>query len=282
MVTTSGFTSAPATRGVLVLLVSTSIGASVLSVKHYLPVKPVPHLWPYLQIWRIATFQLAYSTSSELLFAAAIIYQLRVLERIWGSRKFASFLVATYGLCIAGTVALGLVLKVLSAGWWGYIPSGMTAVVVALVAVWRREIPRMGGFKILLDDDEQRIRAGIARAIDFSDKWTMYLLAAQLALSQFPFGLLPALVGWVVGNAWTAELVPSGMIRWRVPAWVVGEDSGGKRSGQRQYDGLRRRLEEENQDGMREVTQGVSRRGTGQEEQRGFMRGLGRYFTSGT
>lgn len=283
MVTTSGFTSTPTTRALLALLVSSSIGASLLSLKHYLPLKPTPHLWPYLQLWRSLTFQLAYTSSTELLFAAAIIYQLRVLERIWGSRKFASFITATWGLCMVGIVGLGLVLKVLSAGWWGYIPSGMTGVVVAMVAVWRREIPRLGGFKILLEDDERRIQAGVASGLDFSDKWTVYMLTAQLALSQFPYGLLPALVGWVVGNAWREELVPASLVRWRVPGWVVGEDGQGKRSGRGQYEGLRRRLEEENQDGMREVSEGMARRSGGnEEERRGFLGGVGRYFTSGS
>lgn len=143
-------------------------------------------------------------------------------------------------------------------------------------------MPRLGGFKILLDGDEQRVRTGTARGLDFSDKWTMYLLAAQLALSQFPYGLLPAFVGWVVGNAWREELVPSGLVRWRVPGWLVGEDSSAKRSGQRQYEGLRRRLEEENQDGMREVSSSIANQGSGQGNRAAFLGGVGRYFTSGS
>ena len=175
-------------------------------------------------------------------------------------------------------VALGLVLKISTLGWWGYIPAGPSALTIAIVAVWRREIPRLGGFKILLDEDEGRIRSGTASGIELSDKWTVYMLAAQLALSQFPFGLVPALVGWVVGNAWVEELVPGGLVRWRVPAWVVGEDGSGK-SGRGRYEGLRRRLqEEEDRDGMREVTNAA---GTGQDERRGFLGGVGRYFTSG-
>lgn len=279
MVTSSGFTHTPATRAILALLVTTSIGASVLSLKHYLPLKPTPHLWPYLQVWRILTFQLAYTSSTELLFAAAVLYQLRVLERIWGSRKFASFLIASYGLCMTGTVTTGLLLKIASLGWWSYIPSGTTAVLVSLIAVWRKEVPRLGGFKVLLEDDPAKVQNGTAKGLEFTDKWTVYLITAQLAMSQFPFGLLPAVVGWVVGSAWVEELVPSSIVRWRVPGWIVGEDSTGKRG--RQYEGLRRRLEEENQDGMREVTEGMARGDQQQQQQQSsFVGGLGRYFTS--
>lgn len=281
MVTASGFTSAPATRLSLALIVATSIGASVLNVKPYLPIKVLPHLWPYLQLWRILSFQLAYTSSTELLFSAAVLYQMRALERLWGSRKFASFLVASYGLCMAGIASMALILKIITLGWWGYVPSGMSAVILATVAVWSKEVPRLGGFKLLLDDDEERLRRGTARGIDLSDKWTTYLLAAQLALTQFPYGLLPAFIGWFVGSAWTEELVPVSLVRWRVPGWVVGEDSKGKRGGQ-QYEGLRRRLEEQNQDGMRQVTM-ASQEGSAQDVgRRGFLGGVGRYFASGS
>jgi len=279
MVTTSGFTNAPGTRALLTFLVSASLATSILDLKPYLPLKPTPHLWPYLQLWRIPSFQLAYTSSTELLFSAAIIYQLRALERIWGSRKFTSFILASYGLCMASTISLGLLLKILTLGWWGYIPSGMTPIIVSTVAVWRRETPHLGGFKILLDDDSNTN----SRGIELSDKWTIYLLTAQLTFSQFPYGLLPALVGWIVGNAWADELVPAGLVRWRVPAWVVGEDTAGKRGRGQQYEGLRRRLEEEGQDGMREVSDGITRGGGGMQEaeRRGRLGGVGRYFGGG-
>lgn len=282
MVAASGFTHTPATRAFLTLFVSSSIGASILSLKPYLPLKIVPHLWPYLQLWRIATFQLAYTSSTELLFSVAILYQMRVLERLWGTRKFASFVLAGYGLCMIGIVSASIVLKILSIGWWGYVPSGPSALVIAIVVVWRREIPRLGGFKLLLETDDQRLRAGTARGVELSDKWTIYMLAAQLTLSQFPFGLLPAVVGLLVGNAWVEELVPGGLVRWRIPAWLVGED-GRHKAERGHYEGLRRRLQEEDRDGMREVTTGgTATMNPDQVGRRGFLGGVGRYFTSGS
>lgn len=74
-----------------------------------------------------------------------------------------------------------------------------------------------------------------------SDKSTTYLIAAQLALSQFPAMLLPAAVGWMTGLAWRAGLLPGlsptttassaagaahpsrARAPWRIPAWMVGE-----------------------------------------------------------
>lgn len=55
-----------------------------------------------------------------------------------------------------------------------------------------------------------------------SDKFYVYVLAAQLALSQ-PYGsILGALVGWVVGILWREEALPGST--WRLPAkWFMGK-----------------------------------------------------------
>lgn len=97
-----------------------------------------------------------------------------------------------------------------------------------------------------------------------SDKIITYLVAAQLALSQFPAMLLPSAIGWVVGMAWRAELLPGlspGSHGFRVPAWIVGEQgqrggaagtsgaagAGGSGSAaeRERFEDLRRRLEGE-------------------------------------
>lgn len=61
-----------------------------------------------------------------------------------------------------------------------------------------------------------------------SDKSTTYLVAAQLALSQFPATLLPSVVGWAVGLAWRADILPVAR-QWRIPAWLVGEKESARR-----------------------------------------------------
>lgn len=66
--------------------------------------------------------------------------------------------------------------------------------------------------------------------------------------------LLPAVVGWVMGLAWRADLLPGVSAAWRVPAWVVGEkerrrvvsnNNRNDNSGSERYEDLRRRLEGE-------------------------------------
>lgn len=83
------FTNAPVSRSLVVGLVGTSVAATLFDVKHYFYIFADSHIWHYRQLWRAFTYQLCFMNSSEVLFACMAIYNLRVVERMWGSRKFA-------------------------------------------------------------------------------------------------------------------------------------------------------------------------------------------------
>lgn len=83
------FTNAPVTRTLVVGLVSSSLAASLCDLKHYFYILVNTHIWKYHQPWRALIFQLCYTNSSEVLFAAMTLYNMRVVERMWGSRKYA-------------------------------------------------------------------------------------------------------------------------------------------------------------------------------------------------
>ena len=275
MVTTSGFTHTPVTRFLILASIAASTIVSITENKHLLPIKPTPHLWPYLQFSRLLTFQLAFTSATEALISTALLYQFRVLERIWGSRKYASFVAVVYCVNVVLLPIMCLVLKVSTFGAYNYVPSGLVALVFACLSVWGEEIPRLYRYKVLTGSGAEGSQD--APGVVLSDKSTTYLLAAQLALSQFPYQLMPAAMGWGVGSAWMGELLPGRLGRWRIPAWVIGETAKNKERGQ--YEGLRRRLEEEGSaaDGMRNVSdqQAESR----DERSRGFLSSIGNYFT---
>ena len=176
--------------------------------------------------------------------------------------------------CLVGilTVLLGLILKAMTLGWWNVIPAGVTGMVFSALSVYVDEVP--GLYKHRLVTSSPTPGQADPWGVTLSDKSTNYLLAAQLAMSQFPYSLLPAAVGWVVGSAWRGDLLPGGMGRWRVPRWVVGEGQTGAKDGG-QYEGLRRRLEAEGSgsDGMRNVADSAR-----SEERTGFLGQIGRYF----
>lgn len=83
------FTNTPVSRLVVVGLVASSIAASLLDVKHYTHILVDTHLWRYRQFWRLLSYQLCYANSTEVLFGAMCFYHLRVVERMWGARKYA-------------------------------------------------------------------------------------------------------------------------------------------------------------------------------------------------
>lgn len=83
------FTNAPVSRLMVLGLVSSSILASILDVKHYFYILIDTHIWRYRQLWRLLAYQLCYANSTEVLFAAMTVYNLRAVERMWGARKYA-------------------------------------------------------------------------------------------------------------------------------------------------------------------------------------------------
>ena len=273
MVTTPSLTHTPTTRALLYGSIGATILASILDLKAYAPIKPTPHLWPYLQFSRILTFQLAYLSAAEVLISAFLLYQFRSLERLWGARKYASFVLVSWACLTILIPSIALVLKISTFGAYNYIPAGLVGIVYAVMAAWQEEVPRLYRYKILTSAAESPADVD-AKGIVLSDKSMTYLLALQLALTQFPYNLLPAAIGWVVGSAWMGELLPAGMGRYRVPPWVVGQSRLKERG---QYEGLRRRLEEEgSRDGMRTVT---SSGAAMQQEDRSAFSRFTSYFT---
>lgn len=85
----SGFTNAPVAKALVVGVVLSSFLASITDTKYFVWIEVRPHLFDYWQFWRLLTWQLCFTNSTEVLFAAMTFYQLRVIERLWGSRKFA-------------------------------------------------------------------------------------------------------------------------------------------------------------------------------------------------
>jgi len=231
------FTNAPVSRSLIYSIIGLSIAASLFDVKHYFYILVDVHLWRFHQSWRVLLWQLCYTNSSEVLFASMALYNMRMVERFWGPRKFASFVFATYLLTsIATPLLLAFLVRPLTLGLFNYLPAGPTPIVFAVMAQYHAMIPHTYQYKIATalsaGNDDQ--------SITFSDKSYRYLLAAQLALSQWPGSVLGALMGWVVGYSWRMEILPRRLMRWRLPGWVLGVKAPRRNE---EFEGLRRRME---------------------------------------
>ncbi|KAH0290939.1 hypothetical protein M436DRAFT_36571 [Aureobasidium namibiae CBS 147.97] len=230
----SGFSNAPLSKYLVMAVVVGSLLASITDTKHLLFIMVKPHISDYRQLWRCMIWPLVYTNSTEVLFAAMILYQLRVIERLWGSRKFASFLLSTLPYTVLlPPLLLILIIRPLSFYNINYLPAGPTAFVFALLAQYHAAIPYMYKYQLSASDSPQS-----SSAINLTSKSTSYLLPLQLALSQLPGSAIVAAVGWLVGYAYRRDILP-GAAAWRIP-----DLSAGKRERER-FEGLRRRMEGE-------------------------------------
>ncbi|KAL8380697.1 hypothetical protein RB595_005125 [Gaeumannomyces hyphopodioides] len=240
------FTNTPVTRSLVLGLVMGSIAATIFDVKHYFYLLIDPHILRYHQPWRIFLFQLCYTNSSEVLFACMTLYNMRVIERFWGSRKYASFLLVAGLLTTVIAPMLTVLLRAATFGVFNYLPAGPTPLIFAVLAQYHATVPHLYKYRLAVSEPPSATAADGSDdfvGLTFSNKSYKYVLAVQLALSQWPGSLLGAVVGWVVGYSWRNDLIPGRLTRWRAPGWLVGARAPPRR--QTEFDGLRRRLEDE-------------------------------------
>ncbi|EKG13275.1 Protein of unknown function DUF3328 [Macrophomina phaseolina MS6] len=253
---TSGFTNAPVTKFLVFYTVASAFLASITDSQYLLYIQVVPHLWVHRQFWRLLTWQACFANSTEVLFAAMTFYHLRVIERLWGSRKFASFIVSTLPYTtLLPPLVLALVVRPLTFNHANYLPAGPTPLLFAILAQYHVSVPRIYRYKLTTKappsgqtaqplEERRPVADVLDTSVTLSSKTLHYLLPLQLALSALPGSAVSAGVGWCVGYAWRNEVLPwaSG---WRIPAWVVGERKMDGGAGRREFEGLRQRMERE-------------------------------------
>lgn len=188
------------------------------------------------------------------------LYQLRIIERLWGSRKLAvssaiskqsqdpalmsplSFLILIFPLlALLPPLLLALVLRPLTFSTANYLPAGPTPILFALLAQYHEAIPQVYKY---------RIAAGHENFLSLTDKTATYVPALHVALAGLPGSAVAAAVGWLVGLAYRNEVLPGVMTRWRLPERLLNKDARGRNgtgSTPEGYESLRRRMQEESQ-----------------------------------
>ncbi|KAK9465163.1 hypothetical protein V1512DRAFT_266455 [Lipomyces arxii] len=211
--TPAGFKNAPVTRALVAFIVGSSLVSSIVGIKHYLFLQLVPHVWGWGQWWRLFSWEFVYLNESEVLFASLMLYNLRVIERLLGSRKFASLIVVSYGYTSVLSPLFLLMLKITPGYSANYLPSGPTSTIFSMLALYHDLIPSVYKFRIASGQED----SSSPHAITLSDKIFVYVISTQLAFSQSPGSLICAFTGWIIGVLWTREVLPGR--NWRVPDW---------------------------------------------------------------
>lgn len=170
--------------------------------KHYFRLQLVPHITKYTQWWRILSYQAAFQSSSELFISQIILYNVSVaLERVYGSRKFSSY------IFVSGVVSTTMtVLGMLAAGWFGINTSfaGPIPILFSILYSYYRVIPSAYRYRIF--------------GVSLTDKTPYYVMATFLALINAPESIALATIGILTGAACRSDILP--FKSYRLPSWI--------------------------------------------------------------
>ncbi|GAA6041264.1 hypothetical protein JCM8097_001304 [Rhodosporidiobolus ruineniae] len=190
------FAGAPLSRALIATTVVTSVLAAITSTQQYLAVPLVPHLSRDHQFFRLVGHHFAFSNSSELFLAVLVLwYASPGVERMWGSRKYASFLLVTTALStVISTLLLVFGWRV-TGGRFNVLPSGPFAITFAIVAQNHRLIPTLYHFQLFHP------------SFSLTNRFPLYLLSLLLSTSQPPVSLLLAVIGLTSSLAYTSNFL---------------------------------------------------------------------------
>lgn len=136
---------------------------------------------------------LSYGNPTHLLLTLLLIHHLRVLEILWGTKKFAAFLLSV----LPYAVLTGAWSARRGVGADGEVP---TVVVAALLAQFYKSVPYRWMYAPVYGEDE---------VLRLSSKWGTY------ALGVVPGMKAAGVIGWCVGCAWRVGiLLGKGLVDW--------------------------------------------------------------------
>ena len=203
-----GFLNAPASKLVTCGCAAATLAAHLLGVADDLAL--TPGAVARLHLPRVLASHVVFASPGEAVFGLYLLYHFRVFERQRGTRRYAVFAAVAAALAIAAQVATTALVgsfdpsggsasslagthRLLAprrgrgGGGPPLLASGPHALIWAHVAPFRRDVPSAYHFTVF--------------GVRFSDKAFVYLAAIQLALSRWPGGVAPSLVGLIVGYA---------------------------------------------------------------------------------
>jgi len=195
--TPSGFFGASFTKATLIITGIATVANNVLAQRNSYNL-----IWKHIvegQLWRLATHIFTWTSNSEMLFGSLLGYHFRLMERLFGTGKFASFAVVTTALSTALQLTwLGLRSESVAA-------PGPYGLIFATLVQYYREVPATFYVRVF--------------GVPVSDKMFLYVIALQLALSNPPGSHVSSISGIIAGLIYASGLVPR-IQRWRIPAAI--------------------------------------------------------------
>lgn len=198
----TGFYNAPLTKVALLGVGAVSLAASLLEWRPIFGLSLFPHMTQHLQLWRLVTHHLVWTSSSELLLGTIVLYELRLFERRFGSAKFAAFMFMTAILTTLLQIAFLVVSRMIDGP--RHLASGPYGLIFALALPYYYSVPTTNTFQVL--------------GFNISYKTFTYLLLAQLMMSNGWQSALAGISGLLAGLLYISDM--GGIQRWRFPIWL--------------------------------------------------------------
>lgn len=205
------------------LAINTTL-ASILDVRQLMRLQLQASSFDTNRILSLAIWQLACTSTSELVVSAVTLYNARAVERLMGSRRFAAFVAIVYTLTSVATPFLLMILKTTSFGASiNTLPFSMIPTIFAILYQYQAIIPASTLVQLAPTTGNGANSAGTAAVgseneLVITDKIWTYGLALQLATSQNPVSLVGAGIGWAVGGLYHAGFLPN---NWRLPSFLT-------------------------------------------------------------
>ncbi|XP_061915284.1 ubiquitin-associated domain-containing protein 2 [Entelurus aequoreus] len=208
MFTTSGsrgLYKAPLSKGLLLVLSGLTVMLSLLPQHQNMFEYNLHAVRQQQQVWRLLCGRLVCLDVKDSFCSGLLIYNFRIFERRFGSRKFASFLLGTWCLSALLDFLLAQAVFFLFDYEVEELPAGPLAPVFSLFVPFYCSIPKVVVTQVL-------------GHINITNKTLVYIVGLQL-LTSSPFMWLLALSGLVSGALYHSNLLWVQKLLF-VPAWL--------------------------------------------------------------
>lgn len=200
-----GLYKAPLSKGLLLLLSGLTVMLTLLPQYQQLFVYNLQAVAQQHQVWSLLCGRLVCLDVKDCFCSGLLIYNFRIFERRFGTRKFASFLLGTWCLSALMDFLLAQAFQFLFDYEVEELPAGLLAPVFSLFVPFYCLIPRVPVTRVL-------------GHIPITNKSLVYIVGLQL-LTSSPFMWLLALSGLLSGGLYHSNVLWLQKLLF-VPAWV--------------------------------------------------------------
>ncbi|XP_034040945.1 ubiquitin-associated domain-containing protein 2 [Thalassophryne amazonica] len=200
-----GLYKAPLSKGLLLVLNGLTVMLILLPQYQHLFIYSLQAVTLHHQVWRLVCGRLICLDVKDSFCSSLLIYNFRIFERRFGTRKFASFLLGTWCLSALMDILLAQTVQFLLDYEVEELPAGLLAPVFSLFVPFYLTIPRMPVTQVL-------------GQVHITNKFLVYIVGLQL-LTSSPFMWLLALSGLISGGLYLSNLLRLQKLMF-VPSWV--------------------------------------------------------------